>query len=282
MKWFAAACLLSLPLLLAKGWRWRRLLEAWDVKLTLADSMGLYAAGMLAGAVTPGKVGGLVKIPFLVSRGVRLGSSVTASLGDRALDAFVVALLGLGSALWLPDLSAEITWTLAFLLVLMILVLVFFWIVPEEWVRRRGPSPDKNSRLAGWWEQARDEGIALRRRVRAAGARWWGAMVVSTVLAWSAYYLAIGLCAVSLGLDLTAVDLVAGVSAAAVLAVVPVTVAGVGTREAAFLLVFGRTGLTGEEIVALSSLVLAWVFVNCGVFFVASRLLLKESRTTEA
>jgi len=97
IAWFAAACSMALPLALAKGWRWRQLLRAQGLELSLHESTGLYAAGMLAGAVTPGKVGDFLKVPFLVSRGASVGMSVAASLLDRALDVGLVLAVGCGS-----------------------------------------------------------------------------------------------------------------------------------------------------------------------------------------
>ena len=87
--WFLAACLLSIPSIAVKGLRWQWILRTVGFRSTFAESTSVYAAGMLAGAVTPGKVGDLAKAPLLVSRGLPLTDGVAASLLDRVFDGVV-------------------------------------------------------------------------------------------------------------------------------------------------------------------------------------------------
>jgi uncharacterized membrane protein YbhN (UPF0104 family) len=66
-------------------------------------------------------------------------------------------------------------------------------------------------------------------------------------------------------------------SACAVIAMVfsllPITVAGVGTRDAAFILLLGQIEIARQESLALSSLILAIFLVNCGVLYLISAIL---------
>ena len=63
----------------------------------------------------------------------------------------------------------------------------------------------------------------------------------------------------------------AGASVAAMLALLPVTVGGIGTRDAAFVVIFASRGVDAEQAMALSSLILAWMLANCVLFFVVWR-----------
>ena len=60
---------------------------------------------------------------------------------------------------------------------------------------------------------------------------------------------------------------------AMVFSLLPITVAGVGTRDAAFILLLGQIGIAREESLALSSLILAVFLVNCGVLYIVSVVL---------
>jgi hypothetical protein len=57
---------------------------------------------------------------------------------------------------------------------------------------------------------------------------------------------------------------------AAVLALLPISIAGIGTRDAAFVAVFSRCGVDAEHAVAFSSLILVWMLVNCVLFLITS------------
>ena len=101
-------------------------------------------------------------------------------------------------------------------------------------------------------------------------------MAMGTVGGWGPYYAAAWLCSRAVRLDVPLVGVVAAVSVAAVLAMVPVTVAGIGTRDGTFALVLGAQGFRADAAVAISSLVLATMVVNCAVFFLLQRLCLSR------
>ena len=53
----------------------------------------------------------------------------------------------------------------------------------------------------------------------------------------------------------------------------PITVAGAGTRDAVFILLLGQVGIARQQSLAFSSLVLATYLVNCVVFYAISVIL---------
>ena len=266
--WFAGACVLVIPLVVAKGWRWQQIVRAQGVDLPLRQSTGQYAAGMLAGSVTPGKLGDLIKVPLLVSLGVPTGASVAVSLLDRVLDALALAVFGLVGILlmgWLP--WSTIAWVLAG---------VSLCGAAAATIRRLPGRPagvrNHSTRQTRSTAKMVDQWLSFRRAIGAVGRRWWPSLGVTTVAAWLPYYAAIYCCAKAIGLDIGVADLVGAVSVAAVLAMLPITIAGVGTRDAAFVVLLGRGGVAAREAVALSTLVLAWMAVNCGTFYILSVL----------
>ncbi len=241
--WFLAACALSVPALAFKALRWQELLQVFGFRLALADSAGMYAAGSLAGAVTPGKIGDLAKAPLLAAHGVPWSTGVAASLLDRIFDAALVFILGLVGILALPGLPGRgvIAGATVVAVALTVAAMVVFR-------------------------------TACARALSTTRPRWWFIMAVTTLAALAPYFASVYCCAQALHLPLGWLDIVAGASVAAVLALLPVTVAGVGTRDAAFILVFAARGVDARHAVALSTLLLAWMLVNCALFLVTSRL----------
>jgi uncharacterized membrane protein YbhN (UPF0104 family) len=247
--WFLAACLLSIPSIAVKGLRWQWMLRAVGFKCSFGESTGVYAAGMLAGAVTPGKVGDLAKAPLLVSRGLPLGDGVAASLLDRVFDGVVLLALGLGGMLAMPALPGRA-------IIAVTAVLAMGITIAATYLFRDS--------FAG--------------ALRISGVGWWLVMTATTLVASAMYFGSAYCCAKAVGLSLGAVDVVAGSSVAAVLALLPVSVAGIGTRDAAFIAIFAHCGVDAEQSIAFSSLILAWMLINCVFFLVVSRLCPRDAR----
>jgi uncharacterized membrane protein YbhN (UPF0104 family) len=110
--------------------------------------------------------------------------------------------------------------------------------------------------------------------------KWWFVTTASTITASGLYFGSAYCCAKAIGLPLGIIDVVAGSSVAAVLALLPVSVAGIGTRDAAFVAIFAQCGVDGEHAIAFSGLILAWMVVNCVLFLLVSRLCPSEARQT--
>jgi len=269
---FVAGCSMVLPVALAKGWRWQQILRAQGLKLSLRETTGIYSAGILAGAVTPGKVGDLLKVSFLVERKAAMGTSVAAVLVDRLVDAGLMVLLGFCGVLLIPGLPRGVAIGLGIgggIGTAGTGVLLWFPGVLDRALDGRA--------APRWADRAVKELATFRGALRAVGPRWWPSVAIGSLAAWVPYYVAVWLCTRALSLEIPVILLVASVSVAAVLAMLPVTVAGVGTRDATFALLLGSQGVSAEAALALSSLVLATMAVNCGVFFVLSRLCLRAS-----
>ena len=247
--WFLVACALSIPALALKALRWQEIVRALGLRLSFGESTGMYAAGMLAGAVTPGKVGDLAKAPLLAARGVPWSMGVAASLLDRVFDGVVVFGIGLTGLLALPGLPGRraVAVTAVVAIGLTIAAAAVF----------RG---------------------TFAKALRSTNLRWWLVMVTTTLAALVPYFASAYFCAVALKLPLGAIDVIAGAAVAAVLALLPVSVAGLGTRDAAFVVIFAQRGVGAEQAVALSSLILAWMLVNCALFLGAARLGTRELR----
>ncbi len=61
-----AVITLLIPMVVIKAIRWRILLRCYDIELSFRDSVSMYATGIVFSAVTPGRVGDMVKIVMLI------------------------------------------------------------------------------------------------------------------------------------------------------------------------------------------------------------------------
>lgn len=271
--WFLVACAWTLPGTVIRAWRWRRILGALGHALPLGSSVRIHAAGSLAGAVTPGKVGDVAKAAFLPALGVPVGVGVTASLLDRALDVLGLLVAAAAAALLLPGLPSSVLVVLvAWAAVLMLAVAALV----------RGPPGGGASRASGAGEAGGRERIArvretlwrewrrLSRALRRAGVVTWAALLLATALSWATYVASVACCARSLEVEVGAAELVLAVSLAAAMSALPITVAGIGTRDAVYVVALSASGVAAHRAVGLSSLVLAWTLVNALLFWLLS------------
>jgi glycosyltransferase 2 family protein len=240
-RWFLAACLFSVPALWAKALRWQVIVRAVGGEFSFRECMGVYAAGMLAGAVTPGKVGDLAKAPLLAARGVSLADGIVASLVDRVLDGVVLLGLGLAGILALPLVPGRAAVAAAAVVAVVLTVAAALVFRKTLW-----------------------------RALRLTDFRHWTLLMATTLIASALYFASAYACAEALRLPLGVLDVCAGSAVAAVLALLPVSIAGIGTRDAAFVVIFARCGIDARGAIALSSLILAWMLVNCALFLVVS------------
>ncbi|GAC1537005.1 MAG: lysylphosphatidylglycerol synthase transmembrane domain-containing protein [Herpetosiphon sp.] len=84
------SCVLVGPFLLLKGWRWRLILQAWDMPLPLREATALYSIGIFLGVVTPGQAGDAVKAWYLRRRGYSLSAGLASVVVDRLWDLLIM------------------------------------------------------------------------------------------------------------------------------------------------------------------------------------------------
>ena len=264
----AGVIAMSIPMVLIKGIRWRTLLGGYGVNLGFAESVSMYATGIVFSAVTPGRVGDMVKILMLIKRQCSVGKAIACNILDRLLDVGLVVLAGYAGMWYFSgQFGAELHVVNIVIIVVLAVFLVFILqrrlikkvaikLVPEQY--RPAARESWNEIVGGLWKREPWRLLLLG---------FW------TVVFWSVWFLWVYLCVIALRLDIPFFYMCACAAMAMVISLLPITVAGVGTRDAAFILLLGQIGIAREESLALSSLILAVFLVNCGVFYVVSVVL---------
>jgi uncharacterized membrane protein YbhN (UPF0104 family) len=247
---FLAAAALAVPSLLVKGVRWQQLLRTLRIELGLVECTGMYAAGMALGTFTPGQLGEFSKVWQVAEGGHGYLRSLLASLLDRGLDVLVLVGLGVGGLLWYSGVAPPgVSFTPRASLVLAGALLAAL-VAAALW-RRLGPAT-----LRTWWQ----EGAAIWREPANRGRL--ARVLLATVLYVCIQYGSVYLCVVAVGAPIALPYLVFVFSLTTLVASLPVTVAGIGTRDALFFYYFSRVGVPAESCLVLSSLVLGLKVAN--------------------
>lgn len=271
----AAAALLIFPMMALKTVRWRWLQRTAGLRETsFTHSFLAYFTGMYAGLITPGRVGELVRVRYLTNRGAPLGPALSTVIWDRIIDVGGLFLIGL-IALW--PLSGDFRSLYLGAAGLAVLgaagVALLVWkggsgsVLAEALLRR---IPRRGGRLGEKLGAAVPAFLGSLSGLRFPALM---GMFVLTLAGWAVYYLQAWLLARTIGITLGLLPLVVSITAATTAAFLPVSISGLGTRDAALVILFQRFGRPGEEAMALSALIFLALIVNALLGFVASQIL---------
>jgi glycosyltransferase 2 family protein len=263
--------LLLPPFLIVKSWRWVRLLEAMGIGgLRLSTAVGLYIVGIFLGTTTPGQAGDLVKAWYLRDRGAPLAPALLSVVLDRLFDLLVMAvfatlgIFALGQLL--PSRELQTALVIAMGVGLTALTIVLIGRGPRQWLLT-GPVAQLMPRrlreaLARWSEQLAT--LSLKPGLLLAVS---AASLMSAAFTFYRLWLLFD----ALSLELVPLYVVIGVSALiAVLQVLPISIAGVGVRDAALIAVLAPYGYSAEQALSLSALFLLINLQHILVGFIVS------------
>jgi uncharacterized membrane protein YbhN (UPF0104 family) len=228
------AVLLDAGVIHVKLFRWQSLLAACNVRVDTAAAYKAYLPSLFMGLATPARVGDVVRIQYLkTDHGVRYPDGLAVSVVDRLCDVYVLlAFVSLGIVHLTSALSAPLART-AWLVVAGVAVAPLLLFVPKvaepaaSWLYARVGGGEASDGPTVFFD-------ALRSLMRSALVVPLGA----TVAAFLINYLQAWLVASALGMTLSFADVVAVVSISSLLGLLPISVSGVGVREAFFALVF--------------------------------------------
>lgn len=237
------------PFLAVKAARWRMVSSDMGMPVRMPDAWPIYSIGLAAGTFTPGQAGDMLKGWYLQRLGYSLARGLGSSVLDRLFDVAGLAVLGLvGVAVYGHRFAGQTPALVALALACVGAVAFFAWGRTRNWaisfVSRRlrklaGGRTGSGSSPA--WSLAPSTLVS-------AGLLTVGSFIFSVFRVW--------LLAASLGLFLGPLEVSGYVGLTTAAALVPVTVGGVGTRDAVSALALAQLGRPATEAVALSSLIL--------------------------
>ncbi|HZI93545.1 MAG TPA: lysylphosphatidylglycerol synthase transmembrane domain-containing protein [Patescibacteria group bacterium] len=244
-----AAAALNAVIILVKAWRWRRLMQLQDIHYGYGPAVRYYAIGSAMAAWTPGRLGDFSKaLAVHRDRKVGLGRAASSVIADRLLDAVALAGVAAVGAAFLPGPNG--IWLAAAGMVAMIVAAWFLFRTTRSGMGRRGA--EKLVGRFGKIGTAGDEvGAALDGLVDLARPAL-GTSVLLTVAATLVTFLQGYLVARSLGINASFWSMSVALAAVSITSLLPVTVAGFGTREGTLLLFLGPGGIHRHQIIAFS------------------------------
>lgn len=259
------ALLLNLPMVLLKSVRWQVLMVPQRIRYTTGAAYLAYFGSIFIGLLTPGRLGEFVKA-LHVSQDCRvsLGHAFASVLVDRLLDLYVLLLAGSLALFSLTSWhSNESIAGLGLLVGLSVVPLAgflhngSFGIIQGAGLRfgrfgRRLFAPES------WLMQ-------MRQGMKQLSLPWLLAGLILTVLANAMLFFQCYLLGRALGLDITFIDTTCAVALGSLITLVPISISGLGTREATIIAYLGTVGIPPELALGFSLLVFLVFYVGGGL-----------------
>ncbi len=225
------------------------------------DAWRIYAIGLAAGTFTPGQAGDTLKAWYLQRIGYPLGRALGGSVLDRLFDVAGLALLGLlGIAVYGHRFAGQTSALIALALLCAAGVAFIAWNRTRTWAVKLVAR-----RLARF--TTRGQGSEVGDQVAAAPA--WSLRSTTllnasllTLASFATSIYRVWLLAAALGIWLGPLEVSGFVGLTTAAALVPVTIGGVGTRDAVAALALAQLGRPSTDAVALSTLILLLNFAQ--------------------
>ncbi|MFH1751751.1 MAG: lysylphosphatidylglycerol synthase transmembrane domain-containing protein [archaeon] len=247
-----------------KTLRWQVLLKNFSENYSFKQGIKNYLIGAAFGNVTPGKVGDFIKL-FDLSKNAKLDKKTSFSvvLIDRIVDLFVVFVFGLISILVLVFLFQQNLEIMSYLVGLIIIVLILFILFVLAVTSRKSflyrllelfnnliPSKRIKLKTSGLLEKINSTFTSIKINSR------FVLFLVFTVIAWLFVFLTPFFFSMALGLQVEWLLFLIIFPIIVIVEILPISLLGLGTRDAAMLVLFGFLMVKPEAIIALSLMIL--------------------------
>ena len=259
--YFIAGLLLFLPMFLLKSLRWLYLLNKQSIHIIPKESLIFYASGLFLGSVTPGRIGEIIRVYYIKNKGYSSAKGLFTVFVDRLLDIISLLAIGYFGTLFLLGIHAK------YFIIISLAIVSFIGLIPRLYLIRKKVKellkwlinflvPVKNTETL-----LRNVDIFMKSFQNMKLIDYL--LVVSiTLFSWVFYYLEMYIFTKALGLEISFLNITAIVSVTALVALIPITIAGIGTRDAALVLLFSQLNLSKESAIAFSSLLLLRMIIN--------------------
>jgi len=263
LDFVAIAMLLNIPQIGLKAFRWKYLLRAQHIEYPFSQAAMSYFGSIFIGLLTPGRLGEFVKA-FHVSNDcdLSLARSLSSVLLDRIFDLYALMAIGAVALLALRphDLIVLNLVGLVFALVTPLALLlnekIFNWFCSMG--QKLGNIGKKIFNPTSWlWEIRSGFQMLTMPQVLLAG--------LLTLAAYGVFYSQCYLLALALRLYVSFETVSYAVSLGSLVTLLPISISGLGTREAAIVAYLGQAGISKEAAVSFSLLVFTTFYIAGGL-----------------
>jgi uncharacterized protein (TIRG00374 family) len=260
---FVLVVLLNIPQIFLKAYRWRELLHAQKISYGIWPAFLSYFGSIFIGLLTPGRLGELIKA-LHVSKDCNVSNAraLSSVLVDRLFDLYALLLMG-GAALL--SRSSDLNHILALLESAIVLVLplviltnnkIFQWVA--QLAARMGKWGKALVAPESWLMELRTALKELPIGVAIVAGVW-------TLLAYAVFFEQCYLLSQALKLDASFLQVSYAVALGSLVTLIPISISGLGTREATIVAYLGSVGISPQLSLGFSLLIFVAFYVAGGL-----------------
>lgn len=238
-------------MLLFKVLRWKTALTKQGINYSVGKVFSINVITTFWGMITPGRLGELGKVIFLQKDNYSLAKSSVSIIIDRLYDVSILLILGIFSLIYFMSLLNPDAGILAVFLGIIIAALIlinFFkgglWDLLKKAVKFLLPEEKYNKVINEWTVFKTDFGITFPSTVIP--------MLIYSILSYLCYYVQIYVIALGFGINISFIYLGLCSSLASFISLIPISIGGLGTREAVFLFLLSKVSVPSETAVLIS------------------------------
>lgn len=221
----------------AKALRWHLLVKSRGLSPDFSESWQVYCIGIFFGSITPSNLGELGRVPYLVRQGLEPKKGIALVAYDRLIDVGVIGMFGIAAV----GILFGFAW-FGIIVGICALGALLLWLLWKQTKSIR----DKYG-LEPYAALLRHETLLP--------------LFGTTVLAWICYFTWTVLIARGVGITVPLVPIVSALTLTGIVALLPISPSGLGTRDAALLTFLIPFGVLAPQTVALSMLIFVGALV---------------------
>ena len=260
---FSLTLTLNIPHLFIKSYRWNLLLKQQNINYTPVKSFLVYMSSLYIGFVTPGRFGEFIKTFYLKSdKKISFSKGFSSVLVDRLFDLYLLIILGF-IGIWHFDILG----TLSEIFLVLTIIILFT------------PLIMLNKQLMGKLLKLLYNLVVIKKvkgKIEDSFEEFYGGLnqlisprlLVSglfTCLGYFIFFIQCYLIVMAMGLSVNFFTITLFMSISNLISFIPISISGIGTRDATLIFLFSLIKLSPELAVSYAFLVFITFFVTGGL-----------------
>jgi len=248
------AFLLLFPILITKSYRWNYLMKKQNINYSLKESILMYGSGIFIGIITPGRLGDFIKITYLKNNHCSLGKSAVSVILDRMFDLFFLLIFGYLGMFFFFSLFQN--FILFFTLCLVFVLVLFFVFLRTNLIQfslKKIFNLIISDKYQKSWKINFQDFIYDLKIYKIKDSLF---ISLITAFSWFIYYVQMFILSKSINItNISFLYLSIAVTMAGFITLLPISIMGLGTRDAVLILLLSTFLITNETIISFSMLI---------------------------
>jgi len=257
------AVVLNIPQLFFKSYRWNLILTQQKINYSPIQSFLIYMSSLYIGFITPGRIGEFVKALYLKSeKGISISKGFSSVLVDRLFDLYLLIILGFIGIWHFGVLGALSN---SFLLITIIVVLTPLIMLNKQLMGRFINILYKVAvvkKVKGKIEERFEDFFNGLQKLINPRLLFSGLL---TFLGYLMFFIQSYLIVLAMDLSINFITIILFMAISNLISFIPISISGLGTRDATLIFLFSLIGLQPELAVSYAFLVFITYFVAGGL-----------------